>query len=175
MTEANGVSLALRVDHTGITVTCLDTSLDFWVNVLGFRLLVREHFSPSEFLDAVSGVPGAEMTLAMVEAPGGGLIELLEYSAPTERETLRPRSCDVGSVHVAFIVNDLDSILPRLVLSKWLPLGPPQTVKGGVRDGLRIVYVRGPDGVTIELLQPPHIETGVAANWENSLHLPTSR
>lgn len=175
MATANSASLAMRVDHTGITVTSLDTSLDFWVNVLGFRLLTREHFSASEFLDAVSGVPGAEMTLAMVQAPGGGLIELLEYSAPTVRATLRPRSCDVGSVHVAFIVNDLDEILPRLAHSKWLPLGAPQTVMRGVRDGLRIVYVRGPDGVTIELLQPPHIEAGIAANWENSLHLSAGR
>jgi len=109
------------------------------------------------------------LTLAMVQAPGGHLIELLEYHAPADRQLIRPRACDVGSVHVAFMVDDLDAVLQRVEEAGWPRLGEPQTVEGGVREGLRIVYVRSPDGVTVEFLQPPRDGHGVAAHWKNSL------
>jgi hypothetical protein len=34
-------------------------------------------------------------------------------------------------------------------------LSEVQTVQSGERAGLRLVYVRGPDGVTLEFLQRP--------------------
>lgn len=159
-----------RADHTGFTVSSLDASLKFWVDVLGFRLVTRDHYPASEFLDNVVGVPGAELTLAMVEAPGGHLIELLEYSAPANREHLKPRACDVGSVHLAFLVEDLDALLARVSAAGWQALGQPQTVQGGRRDGLRLFYARGPDGVTVEFLQPPRQPDGHVARWKNSMN-----
>ncbi|WP_235610775.1 VOC family protein [Bordetella sp. H567] len=159
-----------RADHTGFTVSSLDESLAFWVDVLGFRLVTRDRYPASEFLDNVVGVPGAELELAMVEAPGGHLIELLEYSAPANREYFKPRACDVGSVHLAFLVDDLDALLARVAGAGWMALGEPQTVRGGSRDGLRLFYARGPDGVTVEFLQPPRQADGRAAGWKNSMN-----
>jgi len=158
-----------NADHTGFTVSSLEESLAFWVGALGFRLLVRDRFAHSSFLDNIVGVAGADLTLAMLEAPGGHLIELLEYHAPADRRTVKPRSCDVGSVHLAFMVDDLDAVLARVGQAGWPRLGAPQTVQDGTRAGLRIVYARGPDGVTIEFLQPPRQSDGTAAAWKTSL------
>lgn len=160
-----------RADHTGITVSSLKESLHFWVDVLRFRFVQQVHFENNEFLENVVGVKGADLTLAMVEGPGGFLIELLEYSAPDDRAMMKPRCCDVGSVHLAFMIGDLDEVLARVEAGGWPRLGEPQTVRGGARDGLRIVYARGPDGVTIELLQAPKQADGTVAQWSNSLHL----
>ena len=57
-------------DHTGITVTDLERSLMFWRDVLGFDLSYRAQLS-GEFVAGVTGVPGAEISMAMVTAPGG--------------------------------------------------------------------------------------------------------
>jgi len=162
-------SLFRRADHTGITVTSLQDALHFWVDVLGFRFVVQTHYENSVFLENVVGERGAEVTLAMVEGPDGHLIELLEYHAPDNRALLRPRSCDVGSVHLAYMVDQLDELLAKVEAAGWNRLGEPQTVCGGARDGLRIVYVRGPDGVTLEFLQAPRQADGHAARWKNSL------
>jgi catechol 2,3-dioxygenase-like lactoylglutathione lyase family enzyme len=143
-----------RVDHTGITVSSLDDALGFWVHVLGFQHLYTWDFGNSPFIEKLVGVDGAAMTLAMVEGYGHR-IELLEYRAPADREVIKPRSCDVGSVHVALYVEDMDAALARLAEARWFPVAEPQRVEGGERDGLRLIYVRGPDGVTIELLQLP--------------------
>jgi catechol 2,3-dioxygenase-like lactoylglutathione lyase family enzyme len=141
-----------RVDHTGVTVSCLNDALDFWVDVLGFQHLYTWKFENSPFIENLVGVKGAEMSLAMVEGYGHR-VELLEYQAPADRTIIRPRSCDVGSVHIGLYVDDLDIALARVAEAGWLPVAEPQTVEGGERDGMRLIYVRGPDGVTIEFIQ----------------------
>lgn len=143
----------IKVEHTGITVTSLDRALDFWVRVLGFEHLYTWEFGATEFISEMVGVPGAAMRLAMVKAPGHW-IELLEYTAPEKRDAFHPRSCDVGSVHIGFHVTGLDALLDHIAGEGWHALGQVQTVETGDREGLRIIYVRGPDGVTIEFLEP---------------------
>jgi catechol 2,3-dioxygenase-like lactoylglutathione lyase family enzyme len=143
----------LDADHTGITVSNLERSLAFWRDVLGFELSHTAH-QTGEMAREITGVPGAELKLAVVKTPGGHKIELLEYLAPVERKRdidLRP--CDVGSVHVALIVDDLRATLERIAVSGWKAAGKPQTLQSGPNAGKRVVYVRDPDGITIEFMQ----------------------
>ena len=106
----------------------------------------------------ITGVQGAEIKLAVVKAPGGHKIELLEYLAPLERKgNVDPRPCDVGFAHVALIVDDLDAILSAINASGWEAAGKPQTLQSGPNAGKRVVYVRDPDGTTIEFMQTPRI------------------
>ncbi len=143
-----------RIDHTGITVSSLDDSLKFWVDTMGFKHLYTWTFENGPFIEQLVGVPGAAMRLAMIEAPGH-MIELLEYTAPDDRKFYKPRSSDVGSVHVAFYVENIDALLAHIARVGWLPVADVQTVKSGERKGLRLIYVKGPDGVTLEFLQLP--------------------
>ena len=151
-------SMAFRIisaDHTGITVSNLERSLAFWRDVLGFELSHTAH-QTGELAREIIGVAGAELKLAVLKAPGGHKIELLEYLAPPDRTRhagLRP--CDVGSVHVALTVNDLNAVLRRIVASGWKTAGKPQTLQSGPNAGKRVVYVRDPDGTTIEFMEPP--------------------
>ncbi len=101
----------------------------------------------------ITGVPGAEIKLAVVRAPGGHKIELLEYLAPPDRKHVNLRPCDVGSVHVAFMIDNLDTVLNTIAASGWKAAGKPQTLKTGPNAGKRVVYVRDPDGTTIEFMQ----------------------
>ena len=85
----------------------------------------------------------------------GGRLAPLKYRSPNNRQTCKPRSCDVGSVHLAFYVENIDALLAHIASVGWLPVGKVQTVQSGEREGLRLVYVRGPDGITVEFLQLP--------------------
>jgi len=148
-------SRILAADHTGITVSNLERSLAFWRDVLGFELSHTAH-QTGEMAREITGVPGADLKIAVVKAPGGHKIELLEYLAPPERKPhvdLRP--CDVGFVHVALIVDDLEAILSAIDASGWKGAGKPQTLQSGPNAGKRVLYVRDPDGTTIEFMQPP--------------------
>lgn len=142
-------------DHTGITVSNLERSLVFWRDVLGFEFSHRAH-QTGEMAEEITGVKGAKLKLAVVKAPGGHKIELLEYLAPPDRKQhvdLRP--CDVGSVHVALSVDNLDAVLQKIAASGWKAAGKPQTLKSGPNAGKRVIYVRDLDSTTIEFMQMP--------------------
>jgi catechol 2,3-dioxygenase-like lactoylglutathione lyase family enzyme len=142
----------IAADHTGITVTNLERSLAFWRRTLGFELSHRAHHT-GELASEVTGVPGAEISIAVLKGYGHK-IELLEYHAPANRKRIALRPCDVGSGHIALLVDNLDAVLERIAASGWQAAGKPQTLKTGPNAGKRVVYVRDPDGTTIELMQP---------------------
>jgi glyoxylase I family protein len=142
----------ISADHTGITVSNLERSLAFWRDVLGFEFSHSAH-QTGEMAKEITGVEGAEIKLAVLKAPGGYKIELLEYLAPADRKRANLRPCDVGSVHVALLVHDLDAMLERIATSDWKAAGKPQRLQSGPNAGKRVVYVRDPDGTTIELMQ----------------------
>lgn len=105
--------------------------------------------------EEITGVKGAEILLAVVKAPGGHKIELLQYLAPADRRRGDLRPCDVGAVHLALNVTDLDEMLRRMSEAGWTAAGKAQTLQSGPNTGKRVVYVRDPDGTTIELMQLP--------------------
>jgi catechol 2,3-dioxygenase-like lactoylglutathione lyase family enzyme len=145
----------ISADHTGITVSNLERSLAFWRDVLGFEVSHTAH-QTGEIAREITGVAGAELKLAVLKAPGGHKIELLEYLAPPDRTKHADfRPCDEGSVHVALTVDDLDAVLQRIAVCGWKAAGKPQVLQSGPNAGKRVVYVRDPDGTTIEFMQPP--------------------
>src|SRR6266581_574689 len=117
----------IATDHTGLTVSSLERSLAFWQDVLGFELSHRAHHT-GELASEVTGVPGAEISLAVLKGYGHK-IELLEYLAPPDRKHVDLRPCDVGSVHVAFTVDNLDAVLNTIIASGCSAAGKPQTLK----------------------------------------------
>lgn len=143
----------IAADHTGITVSNLERSLAFWQDVLGFELSHRAH-QTGELASEITGVSGAEISIAVLKAPGHK-IELLEYLAPPDRKNVDLKPCDVGHAHVALTVDNLDPVLDSIAASGWKAAGKPQTLKTGPNAGKRVVYVRDPDGTTIEFMQMP--------------------
>jgi glyoxylase I family protein len=144
----------IGADHTGITVSNLERSLTFWRDVVGFEFSHTAH-QTGELAREITGVAGAEIKIAVLRTPGGHKIELLEYLAPADRKRANLRPCDLGSLHVALLVHDLDTVLERIAAFGWKAAGKPQILKSGPNAGKRVVYVRDPDGTTIEFMQPP--------------------
>jgi catechol 2,3-dioxygenase-like lactoylglutathione lyase family enzyme len=111
--ERTNTRIISKVDHTGITVSSLADAMAFWIDVLGFRHLYTWKFENTPFIENRLGVIDAEISIAMVEGYGHK-VELIEYQAPSDRKTMKPRSCDVGSVHIGFYVDDMDVALARV-------------------------------------------------------------
>src|SRR5204863_6139234 len=121
----------IAADHTGITVSNLERSLAFWRDVLGFEFSHQTH-QTGQLASEITGVPNAKISLAVLKAPGGHRIELLKYDEPTDRKQhgdLRP--CDVGHVHVALAVDDLNAVLNSIAAAGWAAAGNPQTLQTG--------------------------------------------
>src|SRR5437588_4698854 len=109
------------------------------VDVLGFELSHTAH-QKGELAEEITGVKGAEIKLAVLKAPGGHKIELLEHLAPADRKRANLQPCDVGSVHVALLVDDLDAVLAQITASGWEAAGKQQTVTAVPNAVKRVVY-----------------------------------
>ena len=143
----------LGTNHTSFTVSDLGRSVAFYVDVLGFQLLDRSPRDPA-FTEKVVGVPGAEIEVAYVQAPGHRL-ELIQYAAPNDRGKVVSRPCDTGFAHIAFDVDDVDLVVDAVRRAGVEPLSDPVATNDGPNAGGKAVYTRDPDGVTIEFIQRP--------------------
>lgn len=141
------------VGHTGITVSDLDASIAFYRDVLG--LFVGEKFRvEGPLFEAITGTPNAQIDIAFVQAPGH-VIELLYYADPGDKKTSKLRAYDPGFLHVCLKITDIDKVVEAVAKAGFKAIGPVQTMPDGPVKDMRVVYVRDPDNVVLELIQEP--------------------
>ncbi|MCV9967730.1 hypothetical protein OIU34_38580 [Pararhizobium sp. BT-229] len=75
-------------------------------------------------------------------------------TAALGRKTLAFQACDSGASHLGLLVKDVDALLCVAASHGWVAFGPPQVVAKGPRAGRLVVYLKGPDNVLIELVEP---------------------
>jgi catechol 2,3-dioxygenase-like lactoylglutathione lyase family enzyme len=140
------------VDHVGLTVTDLDRSIKFYTEVLECTIAFQQE-KKGGYLAAIVGYPDAEVRMAHLQLPGGGpRLELFEYrTPPSAPRDLEPRN--VGNAHVCFVVEDAHAIYERVLEHQVTVFSPPVEVDTGVNKGGFALYVRDPDGITVELFQ----------------------
>jgi len=141
-------------NHTSFTVADLDRAIALFRDGLGFVLTSRAGRDPAS-IQTITGVDGAEVEIAYLNRPDH-TVELIQYSAPADRVTVRVRPCDVGFAHIAFDVRDIDAVITHLAAYGAAPIAPPFVNKtGGPNAGVRVSYLHSPDMVTIELIERP--------------------
>lgn len=145
----------LRFDHVGVVVDDLDTVAAFFSD-LGFeregRMLVE-----GETVDKINGLEGVRAELMMVRTPdGSGALELVKYHAPTDNTVdtdgtgRRPLPANrLGFRHIAIEVNDLNTIVAGLRDKGLDTVGEIREYE----DSYRLCYVRGPEGLIVELAE----------------------
>lgn len=151
MTDAANV---IAVDHTGFAVSSLDEAVRFWTEALGFKLERRSEMG-GDFLHQVTGVDDPSVKTAIVRAPDGFVIELLQYSKGRQNGAVPNGAGVIGAAHLALAVNDIHAAIARVEAAGWKAKGSPLPIAGGPRKGTLVAYVSGPDHITIEFMQPP--------------------
>jgi lactoylglutathione lyase len=141
-------------DHTSYTVSNLERSLQFYVGLLGCKILWQREIEDQYFADIV-GFPGCIVKAAHLSIPGTDhRIELFEYLTPSG-EKADVRTNNVGSSHISFLVDDLRSTYQTLRACGVEFRSPPIEITAGANKGGWGAYVLDPDGITMELFQPP--------------------
>ncbi len=143
----------LSTNHTSFTVRSLDRTLGFFRDALGFEVTSRGPRDPA-VIEGITGVPGARVEIAFARGPGHS-VELIEYSGPDDRTVMKPRPCDIGFAHVAYDVENVDEAIAAAAAHGFTPIRPPYRVDNGPNAGGRAVYLRDPDGMAVEFIEPP--------------------
>ena len=137
-----------RLNHVGITVTDLDTSLAFYRDVVGFTLGFRTR-TTGEWFDTLTRNEGADIEIAMLRLADFTL-QLVQYHA-AGGATLPLAHHNVGNPHLCIEVDDVDARHEQIARSGR---HDPTPIVDIMDTGIRSFYVHDPDGVPVELLQP---------------------
>ncbi|MBE2278126.1 MAG: VOC family protein [Rhodobacteraceae bacterium] len=148
--------MPITVNHTGITVKDLDRAEAMFRDLFGFETFSRAPRDPA-VISAVLGVPGTEVEIVYMRN-GAINIELLCYSKPDDRKDYRMRPVDLGSLHMAMNVSDMDEMLAKVRAWPMDQVGEIIVIDQGPNTGSRIVYFRTPEeGLIIELIEKKHL------------------
>jgi catechol 2,3-dioxygenase-like lactoylglutathione lyase family enzyme len=132
------------MDHVGVVVDDLAAAVDFFVG-LGLELQ-SEWSAEGGWVDRVVGLEGVRADCAMLRTPDGhARVELSKFHSPrAEGGDGRAPSNALGIRHLTFAVDDLDAAVEGLEL-----VGEIETYE----DTVRLCYVRGPEGIIVELAE----------------------
>jgi len=140
--------------HVGITVVSLERSLAFYRDLLGFEEVMS--WNPrAQYIDQLVGYPGVDLHAAVLKLPTSqARLELLEYRN-VDGTPIDSRNGNPGTAHIAFFVEDLDSLYRQLSAAGVDSVSEPITPTIGPNKGGRAVYMVDPDGIRVELIQTP--------------------
>lgn len=138
-----------RIDHIGIVVDDLPAATEFFVE-LGLKL---EGQGPVEgrWADRIVGLEGVRAEVAMLQTPDGhGRLELSKFHAPTGQGGDRHAPANTPGIrHIAFVVEDIDAVVASLRARGTELVGEVESYE----DIYRLCYVRGPEGIIVELAE----------------------
>jgi catechol 2,3-dioxygenase-like lactoylglutathione lyase family enzyme len=139
-----------RLDHVGIVVDDLAAAVAFFAE-LGLELQ-GDGSVEGAWADRIVGLDGVRSDIAMMQTPDGhGRVELAKFHTPSHQggDAHAPANAP-GIRHIAFRVDDIDAVVARLRACGAELVGELERYE----DSYRLCYVRGPEGIIVELAEP---------------------
>jgi len=120
----------------------------------GFEAANEIRVVKGERVEKIIGFPELEMRITNVILPDNTNVELIEYVSPKGKK-IDLSTCNPGVAHVGFVVDDVEK-----TYQEWKARGvefvyEPQWASAGALKGWGISYFRGPDGITMEIMEAP--------------------
>jgi catechol 2,3-dioxygenase-like lactoylglutathione lyase family enzyme len=138
-----------RMEHVGIVVDDLASATEFFVE-LGLEL---QGEAPVEgaWVDRVVGLDGVRAEIVMLQTQDGhGRVELSKFHAPPTHGGDRHAPANTPGIrHISFAVEDIDAVVAGLRARGAEFVGELERY----RDIHRLCYVRGPEGIIVELAE----------------------
>ncbi|MEX2533964.1 MAG: VOC family protein [Trueperaceae bacterium] len=138
-----------RMDHVGIVVDDLAAATEFFVE-LGL-MLQGETPVEGRWVDRIVGLEGVRADIAMMQTPdGNGRLELAKFHSPSSQGDNRQAPANaLGIRHIAFAVENIDAVVAGLRGRGAELVGELERYE----DSYRLCYVRGPEGIIVELAE----------------------
>jgi len=143
----------LHYVHTNIVARDAKKLIAFYKTVLHCQSIGETRDLRGEWLDKLTGLPGAHVTGEHLLLPGYGgehpTLEIFQYDEPAE--ALPSVIHCPGIAHLAFATDDVDAVLNAVLQAGGSPMGEKITVDYPDGRTLIAVYVRDPEGNILEL------------------------
>lgn len=126
-----------RLDHTMLRVSDLDKSLDFYVRIMGMKILRSNEYPEGRFTNTFIGYGPENLTTT------------LELTYNWDNDTPYEQGTAYG--HIAFNVNNVEQAVKYLETEGVRIKSPAKPMKHGAR---MLAFIFDPDGYIIELNEP---------------------
>jgi predicted enzyme related to lactoylglutathione lyase len=142
-----------RFAHINIIAQDWRRLAKFYEDVFGCTPVPPERNLQGEWLDAATGLQGAQLQGVHLRLPGygkeGPTLEIFQYSRQEERaETVA--NCP-GFAHIAFAVDEVKAALNALLAAGGGPIGEVVSLSIPGTGTISFVYATDPEGNIIEL------------------------
>ena len=145
----------LGIDHTAIVVSDTDTSLKFYRDILGMKVVGEsENYGTEQ--EHLNNVFGARLRITAIRAEAGPGIEFLEYLAPLDgRSTpVDIRSNDLLHWQTKLLTSDVNSFERKVLAGKYSLLSSGViALPEGETSFRKSILVRDPDGHAMQLIE----------------------
>ena len=144
-----------KINHVSITVKNLDQVIDWFRNKFGCTNIWEPYEYKGGFIEKCVGLPGAHLRVQKVQVQDF-VLEFIQYLSPPGKE-LKGNTNDVGYPHIGFVVDDINGMYEDLKQKGVQFKSPPikNTDESNPMVGWQMVYLWGPEGMTLELVQAP--------------------
>jgi catechol 2,3-dioxygenase-like lactoylglutathione lyase family enzyme len=137
------------LEHVGIVVDDLAGAIEFF-SELGLEVL-GEGPVQGRWVDRIVGLEGVNADIAIMQtADGHGRIELTKFHSPPSEVEIQDAPANAPGIrHISFAVNDIDGVVAGLRARGTRLVGELERYE----DSYLLCYVRGPEGIIVELAQ----------------------
>jgi catechol 2,3-dioxygenase-like lactoylglutathione lyase family enzyme len=138
-----------RMDHVGIVVDDLAAATEFFAEI-GLEPQGDGSVEGS-WVDRIVGLDGVRVDFAMLRTPdGNGRLELIKFHSPPLQDGDRHAPANTSGLrHLPFVVDDIEAVVAGLQAHGGELVG--ELVQ--YENVYRLCYIRGPEGIIIELAE----------------------
>lgn len=146
--------MILNMTHTGVVVTDMQRSLEFYRDVLGLEI-ERDFELEGDFISQMTDYPSTRMHIIYLGREDlNHSLELIQYMNP-EGEPVPPRELkQIGATHVGFVIDDMDALYKELT-AKGAKFANPPALRADAKpaQAMKGCYVQDPDGNWLEFAE----------------------
>lgn len=140
-----------QLRHTGIFVSNLEKMKEFYCNTFDMNVAVHD----TEVGDYIANLYGMKETSIQVElyklvTEDGCMIELLKIKPYTDKDEHSGQVFNIGCMHIAFTVTDVEEIYNKLVEKGLRFYSEPLLSRDGMH---KVCFCRDLEGNFLELVQ----------------------
>ncbi len=138
-----------RIDHVGIIVNDLAAAKAFFLD-LGLDVLDEWQVQEELVVDRIIGLENVKNAAVMLGMSGGqATIELVQFLTPADQAAIQQLPANaLGIRHIAFVVDDIAEVVGKLKAKGNETFSEIQEI-----GGYKLCYVRGPEGIILELAE----------------------
>lgn len=155
LAQANPDSPFLGIDHSAISISDSDQSLDFYRNLLGLSLEAQQ-LNKGKTQEVMDGLFGAEAVVTSTGTGSAPGVEFLDYLTPAggRPRPLGLKSCDLAHLHYEMQVEDMEGAIASLERAKVQFVSPTVVdISDLPLPGKLACLLQDPDGHGVMLVE----------------------